>query len=181
MKKGLTLVELLIAVFFLALLGAVVLVVYTAGLRSWSSGENYAEITNTGGLVMEKMVRELSLASEVTSAESDEVEFEADLDGDGTPEVIKYDVDKSGDLIRTEGEGKNKMELVLVSDIQDFVLGYYLDKDNTRYDSVSTKGKGVTEADGIRVVDISLELAEGDETTTFGGSTYTRNQGLDDE
>jgi len=180
MKKGLTLVELLISVFFLALIGAVVLFVYTAGLRSWTSAENYAEVTNAGGLAMERMVRELSLASEITSAESDEVEFEADVDGDGSVETIKYDVDKDGRLIRAEGTVQ-PLTHILANAVQDLTLGYYLDQDDTRYDSVKTGGSGVTEADTIRVVDIFLEISAGDETTTLGGSAYTRNQELDDE
>jgi hypothetical protein len=181
MKKGLTLVELLIVVVFIGLLGAVVVFVYMAGLKSWTAGRNYVEVTDTGGLVMEKMVRELSMASEITSAESDEVKFEADIYGTGSEETIKYDVDRNGDLIRTTGTGGDKEELVLVENVQGFTLGYYLDLDDTKHDSVKATGKSPTEADGIRVVVISLSLGEGDETIALSNSVYTRNQGLDDE
>ena len=180
MKKGLTLIELLISITFIAALAAVVSLVFMVGLKSWTSGRNYAEVIDSGGLTMGKMVRELSMASEITKAESDEIEFEADVDGDNSADTIKYDIDKSGDLIKTMGSGKSKTEVILIEDVQTFGLGYYLDQDDTLYDSVSTKGKGTTEADGIQVVVISLSLSEGDETTTLGGSAYTRNQGLDD-
>jgi len=181
MKKGLTLVELLIVVVFIGLLGTAVVFVYVAGLRSWTSGRNYVEVTDTGGLVMEKMVRELSLASEITSAESNEVEFEADIYGTGSEETIKYDIDNNGDLIRTTGTGGGREELILVENVQGFTLGYYLDLDDTKYDSVKATGQSPTEAEGIRVVVIALSLGKGDETIILSNSVYTRNQGLDDE
>ena len=180
MKKGITLIELLISILFMALLGTAVLFVFTAGLRSWNSGRNYAEIIENGSLTMEKMVRDLSIATEITSAESDEVGFEADIDGNG-PIDIKYDIDNNGDLIYTTGSGASKAEAVAIEDIQSFSLGYYLDLDDILYDSVKATGSEPTEADGIRIVVISLGLTEGDESMTFSGSVYTRNQGLDDE
>jgi len=181
MKKGLTLIELLISAAVITLLSAAAVFVFSAGLKSWTSGRNYAEIIDTGGLTMERMVRELSMASEITSAESDEVEFEADIYGTGSPETIKYDIDNNGDLIRTTGTGGGREELILVENVQGFTLGYYLDLDDTKYDSVKATGQSPTEAEGIRVVVIALSLGKGDETIILSNSVYTRNQGLDDE
>jgi len=180
MRKGLTLIELLISITFIAALGAVVSLVFIVGLKSWTSGRNYAEVIDSGGLIMEQMVRELSMASEITSAKSDEVKFEADVDGDSLADTMKYDVDKSGDLIKTIGSGKGSPKVTLLEDVDDFSLGYYLDQDDTLYSSVGGKGDVATDRDAIRVVVISLTLSEGDETTTLGGSVYTRNQGLDE-
>ena len=181
MKKGLSLIELLISISFLAIIGTVVTLVFTVGLKSWHSGRNYAEIINSGNLIIEQMVRELSMASEITSAKADEVEFEADVDGDGSADTIKYDVAGGGDLVKSMGSPPNRIDITLVEDVDDFTLGYYLDQDDTLYESVSATGQNPTDADGIRVVVISLTLSEGDETITLGGSVYTRNQGLDDE
>ena len=57
--------------------------IFVAGLRVWGSSTDRAYIRQDANLAVERMVRDLSEASEISTAKSDEVKFDADLDGDG--------------------------------------------------------------------------------------------------
>jgi len=176
MKKGFTLVELLITVVLFSVLAAVVSWVFMVGLRTWDSGKERADIRQNAGLAMERMMRELSLTSEITRARSDEIRFEADLDQDEQVEKIIFDVNKDNDLERTENITGPNPVVIMARDVQNFTLGYYLESDNENLLSSVAKNA----MDDIRVVVIALTLSKGEETISLSTSVYVRNQGLDD-
>ena len=179
MKKGFTLIELIVVIFLFSTLTAVVSWVFVVGIGTWGSGKNRADIRQEASLSTERMMREISQASEITRAKSDEIKFEADLDQDDSVESITFKVSNDDNLERTETITGPDPDIVVIMarNIQSFTLGYYLDEDNSNLLSSVTG----PDLDDIRVVIISLTLSKGDETVTLSTSAYTRNQGLDDE
>ena len=169
-KNGFTLVELLIATVLFSVLAAVVSWTFLVGLRVWNSGRTRAELRQSANLSMERLVRELGAASVINKAKSDEVDFDADLDGDGALETIKFDVSNDDNLERTE----DGASVTMARDVQAFTLGYYLDGNN---DDLESSVTGPTKND-IRVIVITLTLNSGDETFTLSSGVYTRNQEL---
>ncbi|NQU95198.1 MAG: hypothetical protein HQ549_03070 [Candidatus Omnitrophica bacterium] len=172
MKKGITLIELIISVTLFLILGSVVLWVFVVGLRSWDSGLNRANIRQSVNVALERMTRELGQASEVTQAKAGNITFQADLDENGTVETITFDVTNADNLERTE----SGRDILMVSNVQDFTLGYYLESGN---DTLLSSVNSPANRDTIRVVVISITVSEGDETLTFSTSAYTRNQSND--
>ncbi len=175
-KKGFTLIELIIVIVFFTIFTGVVSWTFVVGLRTWGSGRDRAYIRQDANLAIERMVREVSQASEIETAKADEIEFEADLDQDGSVETIRFDVSNDDDLERTEVIAGPDIVVTMAPNVQTFSLGYYLDGDN---DTLLTSVTGSTR-DDIRVVVMSLTLDDDDETITLSSSVYTRNQGLDD-
>jgi type II secretory pathway pseudopilin PulG len=171
---GFTLIELIIIIALFSILAAAIFWTFVAGLRAWGSGRDRAYIRQDANLAIERMVRELSEASEINTAGSDEIEFDADLDGDGSVETIRFDVSNDDNLERTEVITGPDIIVTLARNVQTFTLGYYLDGDNdTLLSSVTGPSR-----DDVRVIVISLTLNEGGETLTLSSSVYTRNQGL---
>lgn len=170
MKKGFTLVELIITIALFSMLTGVVVWVFVVGLRVWGSGMDRANLRQNANLAIERMVRELSLASEFKEAKLDKVKFKADLGG--LVEEIEYKI-KNNNLQR---KVKGGTEVILVRNVQDFTLGYYLESDSDNENLLEEVGGGAK--DDIRVVVISLSISEGDETITLSSSAYARNQGL---
>jgi len=169
-KNGFTLVELLIATVLFSVLAAVISWTFLVGLRVWNSGSIRAELRQSANLSMERMVRELSAASVINTAKSDEVDFDADLDGNGVAETIKFDVSNDDILERTE----DKASVTMARDVQAFTLGYYLDGNNDDLESPVTGPR----KNDIRVIVITLTLNNGEEAFTLSSSVYTRNQEL---
>ena len=169
-KSGLSLIELLITVTLFSVIAAVVSLIFLTGLRTWDSARIRANLRQDAGLAMERMARELSEASAVNTAKSNEIDFDADLDGNGTPETIKFAVSHDNNLERTE----SGTSVILARAVQSFTAGYYLDGDNdTLLSSVTGPSLG-----NIRVIVLTLALNDGDETFTLSSSVYIRNQGL---
>ena len=165
MKKAFTLIELIIVLTLFIIIVGFAGWSFIVGLRAWNSGQNRAEIRLDGTLAIEKMVRELSQASDITTADEDEIIFEADLDDDGTVETVTFNV-SNNNLIRTV----NAVATVLASNVQTFGLSY-LDLNNSPW----TLPQDPVD---IRVITISLTMSNLDETFSLSSSTYVRNQQL---
>lgn len=79
MRKGFTLIELMITIVLFALLTAVAFFVFRAVLLNWSSSEERSGIDITLDASIENMVRELREASQIVStAGYDEIRFTPD-------------------------------------------------------------------------------------------------------
>ena len=176
MKKGFTLIELIVVITLFLMLASVVLWVFVVGLKSWDSGKNRANIRQSVNAAFERMTRELSQASEIAIAKADEIEFEADLDQNGSAEAIKFDISNAGVLQRTEIIVGPDIIVSMVPYVQSFTLGYYLDSDN---DDLLSTVTTPSDLDSIRVVVMSITVTAGDETLTFSTSAYVRNQSDD--
>ncbi len=168
MKKGITLIELIIVIVLLSILVGFVSWVFVVGLRSWSSGKDRADIRQSSNLALERMVRELSQASSFTIAQAGQVKFVADLDDDGTDETVTFSVSNSELISDIDGTAT-----VLAPDVQAFGL-LYRDLNNV----IMTFPISGGDRDNIRVIIISLTLNKVDETINLSSSAYARNQGL---
>lgn len=163
MKKAFTLIELIIVIALLAVIVGFTGWSFVVGLRVWNSGWNRAQIQEDANLAIETMVRELSQASDITTADDGEIIFEADLDDDGAVETATYNVNNSN-LIRTI----DAVATVLAPNVQAFGLSY-LDLNNSPWILPQDPAD-------IRVVTISLTMSNVDETFSLSSSAYLRNQ-----
>lgn len=77
MKKGLTLIELMISTMMVVILAGVVIYVLRAILLSWSGAEARAGINITLNRAVEAMRRDVITAKAITSGTNDEVRFTA--------------------------------------------------------------------------------------------------------
>jgi len=168
-RRGFTLIELIIVVLFFVILTGAAVAIFTAVLKTWASGTDEAEIRRNGSMAIEKMVRDLSQASRITSADAGAITFEADVDHDGTDETITLDTSGT-DLVRTiDGQA-----ITISPDVQTFTLAYS-DLDNSPMSipaDVASQGK----RDRIRIIVMSLAMSRSDETLTLSSSVYVRNQ-----
>lgn len=173
MKKGITLIELIIVIVVLSIIAGFMSWTFVAGLRLWNSSKNRADIRQSGNLAMERMVRELSQASSFTIAQAGQVKFDADVDNDGTDETVTFSTSDSELIRKVDGT-----ETVLTPNVQTFGLSYR-DLNDVIMPFPITGGPG-GDRDNIRVVIISLTLDKADETVSLSSGVYARNQGLDD-
>ena len=164
-KNGFTLIELVISVMLFSILATFVALAFLAGLRSWNSSSNRAQIRQSGSFALEIMTRDLSQANSFTIAQADQVKFDADIDNDGSDETITYDINGT-ELTRKVGG----QETLLSPDTDTFALSY-IDLNNTTMTFPVTGA----DRDDIRVVVISLTMDKADETINLSSSAYARN------
>lgn len=80
MKKGLTLIELMIVIVMFVILTAVTVYIFRAILLSWYSQEKRAGIDISLDIGIEKMIRNLREATAISSTNDDEIRFTTDDD-----------------------------------------------------------------------------------------------------
>jgi prepilin-type N-terminal cleavage/methylation domain-containing protein len=166
MKKGLTLIELMIVTVLISIIVAASAVVFLTGLKAWSSGRDRTEIREEAGLAMERMVRDLCQAGTITAATTAMITFTADVDNDSVNETVTFSRDAGNNLIRTV----DGAAITLTPDARALTFSYT--------DLNNNGTVPVTQADrnNIRVVTIALTMNKADETYALSSSAYTRNQ-----
>ncbi|MFC1631517.1 prepilin-type N-terminal cleavage/methylation domain-containing protein [Candidatus Omnitrophota bacterium] len=169
MKKGVTLIELIIVVVLFVILVGFIMQGFLVGLKNWGSGINRAQIRQDANLGMNWMVRELGQASSITTAAADEIEVAVDLDDDGTDETVNFAV-SSNQLMRTV----DSTATILSANVATFTLAYRDLDDNPMSLPADTSSQG--KRDDIRVVIITLAMNNVDESLTLSSSVYVRNQ-----
>ena len=173
MRRGTTLIELIIVIVLFSILAGFISWTFVAGLKVWDSGINRTKAREDASLAMERMVRELGQASLITAAQVDGITFVADVDDDGSNETITFDV-SSNNLIR----GVGSLSTILASNVQSFDLSYR--NLVNKLMALPEDTSGPDERDKIRVIIISLTMNKDDEIITLSSSVYARNQGLGD-
>lgn len=168
MKRGFTLIELIIVIVLFSMLAAATFWTFVVGLRAWGSGRDRAYIRQDANLAIERMVRELSQAKSFTIAQADQVKFDADIDNDDTDETVTFAISDSS-LERTV----DGTTTVLTPDLQTLEFSYRDLNDVAMALPITGNDR-----DNIRVIVMSLTLNEGDETFVLSSSAYARNQGL---
>jgi len=166
MRKGFTLIELIIVIILFIIIVGFAGWSFVVGLRTWASGMNRTEIRQDSALAMERMVRELSQAKLITIAQVDTVKFAADADDDGADETITFDT-LTGNLNRTVKDTIT----VLARNVNSFQLAYY-DLNDVLLDFPVLGA----DRDNIRVITITLTMNKADETLTLSSGAYARNQ-----
>lgn len=170
-KKGVTLIELMVA---LAILGIIVLgiySVYTSTYRTYLGQERLAEIQQSARTGLEQMLREIKLAkyipdgigcaNGIATANASYLEFDGDVDFDGITERIIYSYDNPNDRLQRHESNSagnctalvNPAFTLIAEQIDDLQFAYF-DSNNTSPPS-DLDGDGVVDADGTNVDDIT--------------------------
>ena len=154
----------------LSLVGLFVLAVQEAlnvGIGVTHASDEREEIRLQLANALEQLTREASLASNVDNAEDQRLQFDADLDGNGSTEGnINYEV-QSGDLNRVySGE-----TVTLARDLSALDFNYT----DLNGSSVSTPAGSQPIRDSIRVVQITMTATKHDETISLSSAVFLRN------
>lgn len=170
MKKGLTLIEVLIVMALVSIMVAVGVAVFLTALNVWIPGLNRTDVKEGSGLAMETMVRDLSQASTITAAGTDNITFASDVDGDSTDETVTFALDAVNNKLNRTVDGNTT---VLAPNVQAFTLTYCRAETETAFTPGSQADR-----DDIRIITISLSLSNAGETAALSSSVYARNQGI---
>ena len=167
-QRGLSLIELMVVI---TLLGAFFGMVYESvivGLRSVRSAGSQEDVRLQLARTLDFLTREVSVAGNVDNAEDQRLQFDADVDGNGTTENdINYQV-VSGDLQRTY----NGTTVTLIGDLQTLDFNY---TDATGANLSTPVGSQPTR-DTIRVVHMTVTAAGANGATlSVMTAAYLRN------
>jgi hypothetical protein len=169
-RSALTLIELLIAVLLFSAITGATMLMLTTGLKVWSSNKGRLDIRQNGSLAVEKMVRYLGLANNITAATTTGITFAADVDNNGTNETVAIAFAAVNKRINmTIGS----TIAILTPDAQSFSLSYYQSNTQVPFTPVTQADR-----DGICIVKISLTMNKGSDTITLSSSAFCRNQGV---
>lgn len=163
-RLGITLIEMLIAIFILGLIAVAIATFLSQGVNVWLAEEKQADITSRAKEAVGRMGREIKHTARggiATNAAKDyELEFDVDLDNNGENETVKfkiYDADNDGEDELTREEGGN--EYVLAENVKNkdkstHLFNYYSSATGSE---MSTP---VSNPDYIRFIEIKLEMPE---------------------
>ncbi|UCB57588.1 MAG: prepilin-type N-terminal cleavage/methylation domain-containing protein [Candidatus Omnitrophota bacterium] len=166
MRKGFTLLELIIVIIVFVIIAGSAMWFFAVGLRTWLSGMDRTEIRHDSALAMERMVRELTQTKSITIAQEDAITFIADVNDDGADESINLTT-VAGNLERkVTGVGT-----ILARNVSNFQLAYY----DLNDDLLSFPVLGA-DRDNVRVIEITLTMNKADETIVLSSGAYARNQ-----
>ena len=158
--------ELLVASALVSVLMGAILVAFVIGLKIWDTEMTRAVFIKDISYSMQVMSEDLREATSfVAPTNPDTVSFLADVNGDGTQENIQYNV-SGGDLLRTQNGAAAP---ALARNVQSVVFKYYSL-------NVNDDPMAVIDPSQIRVVEIDLTLANGNETIQF--TTRVRPRGI---
>ena len=158
--------ELLVASALVSVLMSAILVAFVIGLKIWDTEITRAAFIKDISYSMQVMSEDLREATTfVAPTDSSTVSFLADVNGDGNPENMQYDV-ANGKLRRILN---NVVMPDLASNVQAVTFRYYRPDDNIN-------PMGAVNLLQIRVVEIDLVLTNGNESIQF--TTRVRPRGI---
>ena len=149
-KKGVTLVELILATLVLIIIVGVLSQILRKGLDSIDYGNRETELRQSGRVALTRISREIrqALATPAVTEGGKKISFSADMNNDDTAEAIEYSwngtLAPNGNLVRTEDGNPTNI-------IENFVRSFSLTQDE-------------------RIITIRLTLEE-----VFGDKTYAVN------
>lgn len=139
----------------------------TVGLRVANAADERETIRLQLANALERLTREASLASNVDNAEDQRLQFDADLDGNGSTENdINYQV-QSGDLQRIY----NGTTVTLVGDLTSLDFNYT----DLNAAAMSTPVGSQPSRDTIRVVEVTATATKDNETISTTSAVFLRN------
>ena len=167
-NAGLTLLEVMLAVALTGLLAGSVYETVFVGLRTAETAGDREDVRQQVTAALDLLTREAALASNVDNAEDQRLQFDADLDGNGSTENnIDYEV-VSGDLQRIY----NGTTLTLVRDLSALDFDY---TDSGGSAMTTPVGSQVTR-DTIRLMQITATATKDSESWSVANAVYLRNQ-----
>lgn len=165
-ERGLSLLELLIVISMTSVFIAAVYETVLVGLRVANASDEREEIRQEVTNALDLLTRELLLANNVDVAEDQQVQFDADLNADGTTESdILYRV-QGGDLQRVY----NSTAVTLVRDLTSLDFNYT----DLNGSSLTAPVTGCS-LDLLRVVQTTLSATKDAETVSAAASACLRN------
>lgn len=172
-NSALTLIELLVAILlFSAITGATVLM-FATGLKIWSSNKDRLDIRQDGSLAIEKMVRYLELASNITNAATNSITFSADVNNDSILDTVTIAFDDANKKLDGTINGATT---TLTPYVQDFNFSYC--EADTEIPFKPPQPNTQAKRDSIRVIVLLLTMNKGNDTATLSTSVFCRNQGI---
>lgn len=164
-SRGLTLLELLIVIFFLIVFVGVLWTIFKTQFYAFYSQETRSDIKGRTGRAFFTMPQELRQATSITTAASGSVTFTADMAGDGADETIQYVW--SG----TAGTPLNRVSggvtTALVDSAQSAAFTYYDSGNNLLSFPVT--------ASQVKLVAMDVTAADGDESFELRSQARCRN------
>lgn len=163
---GLTLIELLIVVTLLSIFFGSIYEVVIAGLRVANASDEREGIRQQLVTALDRLTREVGLASNVDVAEDQRVQFDADLDGNGTVESdVTYQV-QGGDLQRVY----NGVTVTLVRDLTSLDFDYV----DLNQGALTPPLSGCS-LDTLRVIQMAMTATNDQETLSVAAGAFLRN------
>lgn len=165
MKKGLTLIELIITTALVSVLIGVFCWLLLAGFRTWVSGKTRADMVQSADRAMETMTRWISVATSITAASANSITFTGDIDNDSMQETVSFSLSGTN-LQRTVGG----TAITMAPNTQTLSFTY-----------VNSAGAPIVPADQaardtIRLVNVSATTSASGETVTLKSGVFCRNR-----
>lgn len=177
MKRGFTLTEMTVVIAIFGLVIATVYLIYALNQRVYLAGEEMAEITQNGRVILERMTREIRQAREIVPVLSDqEIEFE---DGHITNRYhyIRYYRDNNYILrevftycFSEDGETCDSSEIYCSWDTDALLAKITLENPQIIGEYVT-----ILEFWGSRVINIALILKKRDKSIELETKVFARN------
>ena len=165
-ERGFSLLELFVVLSLLGIFLAAVQESLLVGLRAVNAADEREDIRMQLSNALDRLIREVSMANNVDTAQDQQLQFDADLNGDGTTENdILYQV-SGGDLQRTY----NGATVTLVRDLSSLDFDYT----DLNGSALTTPVTGAS-LDILRLVQITATTAKDAETLSLADSAYLRN------
>lgn len=156
--KGITIIELLVAIGILAIIMATIISAYSVGSKLFTSEMAKSDIYHEANKAIKQIGNDLRNCRQITSAESTRITFWIDSNGNGSleaNEMITYAWNgiEGANLVRTQPDN-----FTIVKNVNNFSLTYN-----------SPSGEEIS------VITISLFLKRDKEASTLESSVYLRN------
>ena len=166
-KSGFTLIELLLVIVLLSVFIGAVYQATIIGLRSANHSDERETLRQQMANALDVMIREAALAGNVDNAEDDRFQFDADIDGDGSPENnINYRL-QNGNLERS----LSSTAVVLVNNVSSVDFSYRDNSDSNLATPVVSQPARNT----IRVMQITITAVNDDESISLASAAFLRN------
>lgn len=164
MRRGLTLIELLVAGMLISVLVGAFAWTLIAGFKFWASGNDRAIVVQNADHTIKAMFRDISEATTITEASSENITFSADINDNDTPVTVSYAL-TNNTLERTIGSNT----VTLAPNVQSITISY---KNSSGATIIPVTQQ---DRDTIRMITIRLTMSKASENFSIGSSVRCRN------
>ncbi len=122
-ESGFTFIEVVIATMVMAIMSGMFINFFGTSARTFTMIDNRQELTQTARIMLERMGRELRTAGAISSASGTDLEFDCDIDDDGTDDTLIYSLVSSNLRRKIQGAGGPQTILDNVNNVQYTLVG----------------------------------------------------------
>jgi len=172
-KRGITLVELLIALFIISALSGTIAFIFVSLLKTWDSQNKRFGARLESSIALDTLIHDLRETLSVTDAQNRTISIwfrDADLDGNqDSNEVVTFNWDgvSGSSLTRTQTISK-----MIANNISNFQLNYFDSNDIELPSPITLQ----SERDKIKLITITISSSKDAETLTFRSNAKLRNR-----